>query len=139
MNTPIAYKYVDQMGNIRLSFVEPNPSVFNNIHPLFLDSGDQWRDAIDNELVTAHLGTYESYSNAKSALSSLIQWHIEVALNPAISKRASDLVQLGEDKHKKGDAAAYRWAYEYLQSRMVSIGRQGWASDCDSEIEARIK
>jgi len=35
-------------------------------------------------------------------------------------------------------AAAYKWAYEYLQSRMESIGRVGWAHDCDDEIEARI-
>ena len=36
------------------------------------------------------------------------------------------------------EAAAYRWAYEYLQSRMESIGRHGWAHDCDGEIEDRI-
>lgn len=32
---------------------------------------------------------------------------------------------------------AYRWAYGYLQDRMRSIGRFGWAMDCDSEIEFR--
>jgi hypothetical protein len=35
-------------------------------------------------------------------------------------------------------AAAYQWAYEYLRSRMFSIGRDGWANDCESEIESRI-
>lgn len=33
---------------------------------------------------------------------------------------------------------AYKWAYEYLQSRMESIDRHGWAHDCDPEIEYRI-
>lgn len=33
---------------------------------------------------------------------------------------------------------AYKWGYEYLQSRMESLHRYGWAHDCDSEIEARI-
>lgn len=33
---------------------------------------------------------------------------------------------------------AYKWAYEYLQDRMESIGRHGWAHDCDGEIEHRI-
>jgi hypothetical protein len=37
------------------------------------------------------------------------------------------------------EAAAYKWAYEYLQSRMESIDRHGWAHDCDGEIEARIE
>jgi len=38
----------------------------------------------------------------------------------------------------RADAAAHRWAYSYLQSRMESIDRHGWAHDCDGEIEARI-
>lgn len=36
-------------------------------------------------------------------------------------------------------AAAYKWAYGYLQDRMRSIGRYGWAADCDGEIEDRIR
>jgi hypothetical protein len=36
------------------------------------------------------------------------------------------------------EAAAYKWGYEYLQSRMHSIDRHGWAEDCDGEIEHRI-
>lgn len=36
------------------------------------------------------------------------------------------------------EAAAYKWAYGYLQDRMRSLGRHGWAMDCDGEIEARI-
>lgn len=35
-------------------------------------------------------------------------------------------------------AQAYKWAYEYLQERMRSIGRDGWAEDCDGEIAHRI-
>ncbi len=36
-------------------------------------------------------------------------------------------------------AAAYKWGYEYLQDRMRSIDRHGWAEDCDGEIAARIE
>lgn len=36
------------------------------------------------------------------------------------------------------EALAYKWAYEYLQDRMRSLGRDGWAADCDGEIEHRI-
>lgn len=35
------------------------------------------------------------------------------------------------------EAAAYRWAYGHLQDRMRSIGRHGWAEDCDGEIVHR--
>ncbi len=34
---------------------------------------------------------------------------------------------------------ANKWGYEYLQDRMKSIDRPGWAHDCDGEIQARIK
>jgi hypothetical protein len=33
---------------------------------------------------------------------------------------------------------AYKWAYGYLQDRMESLHRPGWAHDCDGEIEYRI-
>jgi len=39
----------------------------------------------------------------------------------------------------RATAAAYRRGYEYLQDRMRSLGREGWAQDCDGEIEASIK
>jgi hypothetical protein len=35
-------------------------------------------------------------------------------------------------------AKAYQWGYGYLQDRMNSIGRHGWAHDCDDEITHRI-
>ncbi len=34
--------------------------------------------------------------------------------------------------------AAWKWGYEYLQQRMASLGREGWAHDCDEEIVYRI-
>lgn len=34
-------------------------------------------------------------------------------------------------------AKAFQWGYEYLQGRMRSLGRDGWAQDCDGEIEHR--
>lgn len=46
--------------------------------------------------------------------------------------------QAAEIERLRADAAAHKWGYEYLQDRMRSIGRDGWASDCDGEIEARI-
>lgn len=36
------------------------------------------------------------------------------------------------------EAAAHKWAYGYLQDRMRSIDRHGWADDCDGEIAHRI-
>lgn len=43
------------------------------------------------------------------------------------------------DKQLLPEALAWKWAYEYLQDRMISIDRHGWAHDCDDEIQFRIK
>lgn len=49
------------------------------------------------------------------------------------------LRQVAEELDRaRREAAAYRWAYGYLQDRMRSVGRDGWAQDCDSEIESRV-
>ena len=49
------------------------------------------------------------------------------------------LQQWAEEKAKlEREVAAYKWGYGYLQDRMRSLGRAGWAQDCDGEIEARI-
>lgn len=42
-------------------------------------------------------------------------------------------------KHLEKERDAYKWAYGYLQDRMKSLGREGWAHDCDGEIEDRCK
>lgn len=41
-------------------------------------------------------------------------------------------------KRIKAERDAYKWGYAYLQDRMHSLDRHGWAIDCDSEIEVRI-
>lgn len=38
----------------------------------------------------------------------------------------------------KREIAAYVGGYQYLQTRMESLDRHGWAHDCDDEIEWRI-
>ncbi len=45
---------------------------------------------------------------------------------------------MGAEVVPAAEAAAWKWGYEYLQSRMESIGREGWAHDCDGEIQFRI-
>lgn len=56
---------------------------------------------------------------------------------------ADDIAQLLNEAAAEIDlldsaARAYQWGYGYLQDRMESIGRQGWAFDCDGEITQRI-
>jgi hypothetical protein len=54
-----------------------------------------------------------------------------VAYDQMTENIVSEIAQLWRERD------AYKWAYEYMQSRMESIGRHGWAHDCDGEIEHR--
>jgi len=53
---------------------------------------DQWKAAIDDELVCCHIGTTDSFPDARAALKNLIDWHVSVALDPAVSSDAQALI-----------------------------------------------
>ena len=47
-----------------------------------------WQQVIDHELVSAHLGIAKdgvSWDEARKAISGLIQWHVDVALDPKVN------------------------------------------------------
>ena len=47
-----------------------------------------WIQAVDDAMVTTHLGVanvQDSYEVAKNKLQALIQWHIDVALDPCVN------------------------------------------------------
>lgn len=58
---------------------------------------------------------------------------------PAAPSEADEVARLtAELRESRVAAGAFEWAYRYLQDRMRSIDRPGWAEDCDGEIEWRI-
>jgi len=56
---------------------------------------DPWKVVIDDELVCFHIGTADSFPDAKVALKSFIDWHVSVALDPAVSSNAQALIDKG--------------------------------------------
>ena len=56
---------------------------------------NKWREAIDNALICAQIGTVDSFPTADQALEALIDWHIAVALDPTVSASAQALVDRG--------------------------------------------
>jgi hypothetical protein len=61
-------------------------------------SAGGWLRAVDEEMVMTHLGIAEAtddYEVAKKKLASLIQWHVTVALDPAVSEDAQALIDQG--------------------------------------------
>jgi hypothetical protein len=56
---------------------------------------DPWRDAIDEGLVCAHIGTVDSFPDPRAALNALIDWHVQVAIDPEVSSDAQALIDRG--------------------------------------------
>lgn len=55
----------------------------------------KWREAVINELVTAHIYTGEHDANPRKAVQDAITWNCQVALDPLVSSDAMALVRRG--------------------------------------------
>lgn len=91
-----------------------------------LDS-NTWKSAIDHELAVAHLGTTDTYPDARVALQKVIDWHCMVHGDPAVSSAAQALVERGRqeaaekvDAFGEGDIMAIA-AVRYCLGRMTYI------------------
>ena len=79
---------------------------------------DPWRDAIDAALICCHIGTVESFPTAQAALAALINWHVQVALDPEVSSDAQSLIDRGATQPQAEPVAWRRynrsigWQYE---------------------------
>ena len=65
--------------------------------------GDEWKLAVDYELVTCG-ATADSFDTPARAVKELIDWHVHVALDPAVSDDAAALVERGRKEAAAGDA-----------------------------------
>ncbi len=57
-------------------------------------SHDAWKLAVDHELVTIG-STADSFASPKDAIQALIDWHVAVSLDPAVSTDAQALIARG--------------------------------------------
>jgi hypothetical protein len=59
---------------------------------------DKWQQAVDDALVNAGLDCTHELSDPKQELTRLIQWCIDMALDPLISKEAQALFERGRQE-----------------------------------------
>lgn len=57
---------------------------------------DPWHAAIDNELVCCHILNESNHNDPRKALQDIINWHVQVALDPAVSSDAQALIERGK-------------------------------------------
>lgn len=76
----------------------------------------QWREAVLNELIVAHIYTKEHDTNPTKAIHDAITWNCQVALDPAVSSDAQALIaqereraELAEARAAANEKDAKRW------------------------------
>jgi hypothetical protein len=89
-----------------------------------------WKDAIDNELVVAHLGV--AGDDPRADLNKLINWHCAVALDPAVSSDAAALIERGRQLEREEIAQMFD---EEQKRRQYLDNYAGCAARC---IRARV-
>ncbi len=53
---------------------------------------EEWTKALDAEMVSCHLGVFNAEDDPRAAIAKLLAWHQDVALDPAVSSRAQELI-----------------------------------------------
>ena len=56
---------------------------------------DPWRDAVDDMLVTCH---EVASDDPRESINRLINWHVTISLDPAVSSAAQELIARGREE-----------------------------------------
>lgn len=67
-------------------------------------ASNPWKQALDDELVSTE-ATSDDYPSPKAAIKAIIDWHVSVALDPAVSPAAQALVDRGQQEAAHGITA----------------------------------
>ena len=76
-----------------------------------------WRQAIDEALIVCALDCTSSHDDPKASLAKLIKWHVQVALDPAVSSAAQALIEA--DRAQRGEPVA--WMTDEEPPRVASV------------------
>lgn len=112
------------MGNVRagdaaealraaLAEAEPNPN--------------PWKQAIDDMLVAVE-STADSFETPRKALDALIDWHVSVALDPAVSSDAQALIDRGRAEPVTWRDQAADWLRRKASEAEPESATTGWAN-----------
>jgi hypothetical protein len=95
MNQEMTREELDKLWNIamRESAAAGEPYTRYRFAALVADAErEKWIKALDAEMVSCHLGVFNSGDDPRAALAKLLAWHQDVALDPAVSSGAQNLI-----------------------------------------------
>ena len=95
-----------------------------------LSAAREWREAVLNELIVAHIYTKEHETNPLKAIRDAITWNCQVALDPAVSSDAQRLrdTYLQRAEAAERELAAMKAENSELRSALeiVHFKREPW-------------
>lgn len=99
-----------------------NPAVFERISELEreLATAKEWREAVLNELIVAHIYTKEHDTNPRKAVQDAIIWNCQVALDPLVSPDARALIAQAEAERDALRRDAERWRF-FASSKQTAL------------------
>lgn len=68
-----------------------------------LAAAEEWREAVLNELIVAHIYTREHDANPRKAVQDAITWNCQVALDPAVSSDARALIAQERERAERAE------------------------------------
>ena len=75
---------------------------------------EEWTKALDAEMVACHLGVFNAEDDPRAAIAKLLAWHQDVALDPAVSSRAQELIlKEREDILRMSESQFFKTQAEY--------------------------
>lgn len=84
---------------------------------------NEWKEAVINELIVAHVYQKEHETNPRKAIQDAITWNCQVALDPAVSSDARALVERGLQQAQvvgEKPSAAWQQAYKEIAATPLS-------------------
>ena len=94
---------------------------------------EEWTKALDAEMVSCHLGVFNAEDDPRAAIAKLLAWHQDVALDPAVSSRAQELIL------KEREACAVAAWSEGMDAHNAAIGIPCDAREVGSRCAAAIR
>lgn len=102
---------------------------------------DAWKDAVLDATVVDWIYTKEHETDPRKAVNDLLVWQQQVALNPAVSKTAYDLVERAEQaeqERKSADVLLHRVCVAMDETspaeavEQLEFDQQSWQAACDA-------
>ena len=100
---------------------------------------NEWKEAVINELIVAHVYQKEHETNPRKAIQDAITWNCQVALDPAVSSDARALVERGLQQSQQAMSVPFNHRAAASEARQQAQVVGEWPNGCDQTVPAALR